>query len=191
MFQLPAVAVLNHLLAQSGWALPRLAKFSGKTARFSLPLFTLNCTIQDDGLLQAAADDASPDARLVIPPFLLPRLALLDEAALEQVDRSGDVALTDEIFYLARNLRWDAADDLSRVTGDIAAERIMQFAEGARHKVRQGALNLSQSLAEYWTEERPLIAASRNVADFSHGVAALHSSLDALEKRIHQLSKAG
>ena len=171
MLNQPAVAALNHLLAQSGWALPRLAKFNGKTVRFELPLFSFICTIQSDGSLLAAATDADPDAACLAPPALLPRLALLDESA--------------------RNLRWDATDDLSRVMGDIAAERVVRFAEGAQRMARQNALHLTQALAEYWTEERPLIAASRNIASFSHGVSRLQSSLDTLERRIDQLSKAG
>ncbi len=191
MLNPPVVAVLNHLLAQSGWALPRLAKFSGKTARFDLPLFTFSCTIQDDGSLLAASKEASADATCIIPPALLPRLALLDDAALEQIAHSGDTALVEEIFYLVRNLRWDVADDLSRVTGDIAAERIVRFADGIRSNIQQNALHLSQALAEYWTEERPLIASSGKLAAFSSGVADLLSSLDALEQRIDQLSKAG
>lgn len=191
MLHQPAIAMLNHLLAQSGWALPRLARFSGKTICFKLPLFALNCTIQADGALLAAAPDASADAICVIPPALLPRLALLDESALELVGRSGDAALVDEIFFLARNLRWDAADDLSRFTGDIAAERIVQFAEGARRQIQQNALHLSQALAEYWTEERPLIATHRQIGAYSRSVAGLQGALDALEQRIDRLSKAG
>ncbi len=183
--------MLNHLLAQSGWALPRLAKFYGMTARFNLPLLSLICTIQTDGSLQSAAPDASADAVCTVPAALLPRLALLDESALELVERSGDAALTEEIFFLARNLRWDAADDLSRVTGDIAAERIVGLAQGAHRQMHQNALHLSQALAEYWTEERPLIATRRQIEPFAQGAAKLQGALDALEQRINRLSKAG
>lgn len=183
--------MLNHLLAQSGWALPRLAKFSGKTARFNLPPFSLTCTIQPDGTLRTAEHDASADAACTIAPSLLPRLALQDEVALELIERSGDPALIGEIFFLARNLRWDAAEDLSRVTGDIAAERIVQIAEGAHRQLRGTALNLAQALAEYWTEERPLLATPRRIASFGQGVAGLHDSIEALEERLNGLSKAG
>ncbi|HEY5994821.1 MAG TPA: SCP2 sterol-binding domain-containing protein [Gallionellaceae bacterium] len=191
MLQQPAVAMLNHLLAQSGWALPRLAKFSGKTARFNLLPFSFACTIQHDGSLLLASPDASADATCTIPPALLPRLALQDESALELIGHSGDTALVEEIFFLVRNLRWDAADDLSRVTGDIAAERIVQFIEGTHRQVRGNALRLSQALAEYWTEERPLIATPRQIAAFSQGVVRLQDSIDALEQRINRISKAG
>jgi ubiquinone biosynthesis protein UbiJ len=191
MLRQPSVAMLNHLLAQSGWALQRLAPFSGKTARFNLLPFSLACTIQQDGTLRAAEHDASADATCTIAPSLLPRLALQDESALELIERSGDAALVEEIFFLARNLRWDAAEDLSPFTGDIAAERIVKFAEGAHRQVRGTALNLAQALAEYWTEERPLVSTPRQIASFSQGVTRLQNSIEALEKRINLLSKAG
>ncbi|MBI3903937.1 MAG: hypothetical protein HY306_13510 [Nitrosomonadales bacterium] len=190
MLSQPTIATLNHLLAQSGWALQRLAKFSGRTARFRIVPFSLACTIQTDGSLREAATDASADAELVIAPSLLPRLALNDEAALEQIAATGDAALIEEIFFLVRNLRWDAAEDLSRVTGDIAAERIVNFAKGAQQQVRDAALNLSQAAAEYWTEERPLIAKPAHLADFARQVDKLRDEVDGLEQRVQQLLKA-
>jgi ubiquinone biosynthesis accessory factor UbiJ len=92
--------------------------------------------------------------------------------------------------FLARELRWDAAEDLSHVTGDIAAERIVKFAGGARRQVRNNALHLAQALAEYWTEERPLISTARQVSSFGQGVTRLHDAIDALERRLDHLAKA-
>ncbi len=189
MWNSPAVATLNHLLAQSGWATPRLAKFAGRTACFRIAPFTLACTVQDDGLVHEAAKDASADATLVIPPTLLPRLALQEERAYALIETSGDAALIEEVLFLARNLRWDAAEDLSRFTGDIAAERIVGFARSARHQVRDTALNLAQALAEYWTEERPLIAKRVSVASFGQQVEALRDDVERLEQRINGLGK--
>ncbi len=190
MFTLPTVTTLNHLLTQSGWALQRLAHFSGKTARFNIAPFSFACTIEQSGTLHEAATDVSADASLSIPPSLLPRLALQDEAAFKQIESTGDAALLTEIFFLARNLRWDAAEDLSHFTGDIAAERIVQFAKAAHQQMRDTALNLSQALAEYWTEERPLLAKPQQLAAFAHDVDGLTDKVKQLEQRIQQLSKA-
>jgi ubiquinone biosynthesis protein UbiJ len=189
MLNSPAVATLNHLLTQSGWALPRLVKFGGRTARLSVAPFSFVCTVQDDGLLREAAKDASADATLVIPPSLLPRLALQEERAYAEIEASGDAALIEEILFLLRHLRWDAAEDLSRVTGDIAAERIVQFARSAGRQVRDTALNLSQALAEYWTEERPLLAKPTALAGFAKQVDTLRDEVDRLEQRIDRLGK--
>jgi ubiquinone biosynthesis protein UbiJ len=190
VFAHPAVTTLNHLFIQSGWALQRLALFSGKTVRFSVAPFSFACTIQDDGSLREAALDASTDASCRIPPSLLPRLAMRDETAFDQIESSGDAALLTEIFFLARNLRWDAAEDLSHITGDIAAERIMQFAKARQQQVRDTVLNLSQALAEYWTEERLLLAKPQQLADFAKNVDKLRAGVEQLQQRIQQLSKA-
>ena len=189
MFVQSTVAALNHLLAQSGWASQRLARFAGKTARFNIAPFSFACTIQDHGVLREAVGDVSADASCTVPPSLLPRLALRDEDAFKQIESSGDAALLAEIFFLARNLRWDAAEDLSRVTGDIAAERMVRFAQAKQRQAHDTVLNLSQALAEYWTEERPLLAKPQQLAAFAREVSRLHDEVDGLEQRIQRLSE--
>lgn len=189
MLSAPTVTALNHLLAQNGWALARLARFRGRTARFNLAPFSFSCTVQDDGTLGLAAQDASADACCTFVPSLLARLALHDEAALDLIESSGDAALIQEIIFLARHMRWDAAEDLSRITGDIAAERIVQFAESAGQQARRSAINLAQALAEYWTEERPLISKAQQTEAFAQEVTRLRDALEHLEKRIRQLSR--
>lgn len=190
MLRQPVIASLNHLLEQSGWALPRLARFSGRSVRFELFPFVLVCTICEDGALLLAGPDASADAVVTLSPSLLPRLALGDESALDAVGRSGEAALLEEIFFLARNLDWDAAEDLSRFTGDIAAERIAGFVRGAHRQVSKNALNLAQALAEYWTEESPLLAKPEQIEAFAQETTRLAVTLEALEARVRKLTKA-
>lgn len=188
MLSQPAATALNHLLVQSGWALQRLAGFAGKTARFNIAPFSFACTIQNDGTLRAAAQDMSADASCTIPSSLLPRLALDDEAAFAQIERSGDAALLEEIFYLGRNLRWDVAEDLSIFTGDIVAERAVQFAKATQRQMDAAVLNLSQALAEYWTEERPLLAKRAQITAFVQQVETLRNDVARLEQRINRLT---
>jgi len=188
MLSQPAVTALNHLLAQSGWALQRLAKFAGKTARFNIAPFYFACTIQDDGTLRTAAQNASADASCSIPPSLLPHLALQTENAFAQIESSGDAALLAEIFYLGRNLRWDVAEDLSQITGDIVAERAVQFAKATQQQMDDAVLNLSQALAEYWTEERPLLAKQIQIAAFVQQTDTLRNDVARLEQRINRLT---
>ncbi|MFA6901850.1 MAG: SCP2 sterol-binding domain-containing protein [Gallionellaceae bacterium] len=188
MFSLSA-ATLNHLLSQSGWALARLAKFSGKTARFTIAPFSFAYTVLDDGTLRAAEKEVNADASCNISPSLLPLLALKDERSFAQIQSSGDAALLAEIFYLSRNLRWDAAEDISRVTGDIAAERLVQLADTTQQQIRDSARNFSEALAEYWTEERPLVAKSAHINRFVQQVDALRDDVARLEQRINRISK--
>ena len=112
-----------------------------------------------------------------------------DEAAFSAIKSSGDTAFLAEIFFLSKHLRWDAAEDLSHVTGDIAAERLVHFAEGAQQQMRESAINLSQAFAEYCTEERPLVAKSVHINQFIQQVDALRDDVERLEQRINRLSK--
>ena len=182
-------AVLNHLLEQSGWALPRLVRYHGRTMRFHIAPLSFSYTIQPDGTLAEATADASADVDCIIPPSLLPRLALKDEKAYSEIESTGDTVLLNEIFFLSRNLNWDAAEDLSRFTGDVAAERIVQVVRAAKNQVRDGALNLSGALAEYWTEERPLLGKPQQVADFAQEVDRLRDDVARLEQRINRIEK--
>ncbi|HEU0188260.1 MAG TPA: hypothetical protein VFR06_10245 [Gallionellaceae bacterium] len=188
MLQLTASA-LNHLLAQNGWALQRLARFAGKTARFNVAPFSFAYTVLSDGLLTTPAADTTPDAVCDIAPSLLPRLALKNEAAFAQIVTTGDAALLAEIFYLGRHLRWDAAEDLSHVTGDMVAERLVQLAKSKQQLARDAALNLTQALAEYWTEESPLLAKPAHVAEFVSQVDQLRDDLARLEQRLNRLTQ--
>ncbi len=187
MFALPSAAALNHLLTQNSWALERLARFAGKTARFDIVPFSFACTILGDGTLRSADADTGADALCVIDPSLLPRLALHDEKAHSEIRSEGDAALLAEISFLSRNLHWDAAEDLSMFTGDIAAERIMQAVQVARQQLREGVLDLSRATAEYLTEERPLLAKPRQVAKFIQQVDSLRDDVARLEQRIKRL----
>ena len=188
MFAQPSVAVLNHLLLQNNWALSRLARFAGKTARFDIAPFSFAYTIFPDGTLCSACPESSADAVCVIAPALLPRLALHDELAHADIQSAGDAALLAEIFFLSRNLRWDAAEDLSRVTGDIAAERIVQAVQSKQQQLGASAVNLAHAAAEYWTEERPLLAKPQQINAFMQQVDTLRDDMARLEQRIKILS---
>lgn len=190
MFTQPSAAALNHLLKQNSWALWRLVRFAGKTARFDIAPFSFAFTIREDGTLRNAEATASADAVCDIATSLLPRLALHDEKAHAEILSEGDDALLTEIFFLSRNLRWDAAEDLSHITGDIAAERIVQTIQSKQQQLRDAAVNLSQAAAEYWTEEHPLLAKPQQVAAFMQQVDTLRDDLARLELRINRLLSA-
>jgi ubiquinone biosynthesis protein UbiJ len=186
MFARTTIAALNHVLTQSGWGAARLAQFSGKTLGCKIAPFELRCAIQGDGLLCPAAAGAEVDAEFTVALASLPLLAVNTEQALQQVTASGDAALIETVFFLARNLKWDAAEDLSRVTGDIAAERITGLVRGARQNARAAARNLAQAAGEYWTEERPLLAKSTQVAEFAREVEQLDKAVGALARRVQR-----
>ncbi|MGA7593766.1 MAG: hypothetical protein WCA64_01105 [Gallionella sp.] len=158
--------------------------------RFEVAPFSLSCRITENGSLLVLDTAAETDARCVIPPSLLPRLAVQDESALAGIGSEGDSELLAEIFFLSRNLRWDAAEVLSRVTGDIAAERLVASAQNVGLMLRESAENLFKAGAEYLTEERPLLAKPGQLSTFMLQVDNLRDDLARLEQRIDRLAAA-
>jgi ubiquinone biosynthesis protein UbiJ len=186
-FPHPAARAVNHVLKSAPLAMERLRKHAGRTAAFHVGPFTVALTIQTTGQVTAAVPGASRDLEVRISPFLLPRLAAREEAAFREIEMEGDMELAQEVSYLARNLTWDAEEDLSKVVGDVAAHRFFSGVRSMAKWGREAALRTAQSASEYWTEEAPLIASRVKVEDFVHGVEKLRDDLERLEKRIEKL----
>jgi ubiquinone biosynthesis accessory factor UbiJ len=191
MLDMISATALNHLLAQNSWALARLARFSGKTVRFDIAPLSIAFTILPDGTVVHSGESIPADAQCVIAPSLLPRLALHDELAYKDIESTGDTSLLSEIFFLFRNLRWDVAEDLSHVTGDIAAERIVQTMDIKQQQLGASIANLAGAFAEYFTEENPLLAKPSQINSFMQEVDTLRDDIARLEQRVARLARTG
>jgi len=186
-----AIAPLNHLLRGASWARKRLTPLAGKTVRFCIPPFSdLAVTIQASGEVIAAAADSPADTTLTLTPGLLPRLLARNEDAYREIRISGDEVLAAEILDIAKNLRWDVEQDMSRVMGDILAHRIVQTGANMAQWHAETTRNLSQALTEYWTEEQPLLAKPTQIREFTDAVNTLQDDVAQLEKRIKALKKS-
>jgi len=187
LFPHPAVRALNHVLRSAPLAMERLGKHAGRTAAFHVGPVTLAFTVQTTGEVAAAPEGTAHDLDVRISPFLLPRLAAHEEAAFREIEMQGDMELAQEVSFLARNLTWDAEEDLSRMVGDIAAHRIVATARAFIGWSADTGLRMAQGAAEYWTEEAPLVATRVKVGTFVNGVAELRDAVERLEKRIEKL----
>jgi len=187
IFTSPVTAAINHLLRGAPWACERLMPFAGKTARFSLVPFAVALTIRDSGEVENAVAGTGADASFTLTPGVALRMLASDQNAWQDVQTSGDTELAREILFIARNLRWDAEEDLSRVFGDILAHRMVQAAGDLKHWQQQATDSFARSAAAYWTDEQPLIAARHDVARFVREVDALRDDVARAEKRIERL----
>lgn len=186
----PGILALNHLLNAEAWARDKLKPYAGQCVEFrSPPLPALRLDILDTGLLRAAAQDAAPNLVVTIGPGALPAILRGEDALLREIGIEGNADLAGTVQYLFRHLRWDLAEDLSQVFGDVLAQRMVS--EGKRFAAwnREAAEKLAQNFAEYWTEERPLLARPAEVRQFLADVDQLRDDLARLEKRIETLTK--
>ena len=189
MLSWPAAAAINHLMRDAGWARERLIPFAGSTVRFEIAPASVSLAVEADGRLVQAPAGIEPAAVIRLSGPTLFRLVWLhDESAQREVQVEGDAALASALTGVLNGLRWDAEEDLSRVVGDVAARRIARAGSALFAWQVKTASNLAQSLAEYWTEEQPLIASRLVVSEFVQAVDALRDDVDRLEKRIEGLA---
>jgi ubiquinone biosynthesis protein UbiJ len=189
MLSAPAAVALNHLLRDAEWARAQLIPFTGRIVRFEVAPLAVAFVIESDGRLAAAPLESEAAALVQASGPTLVRLVWLrDESARQDVRVTGDTALASALTGVLSAMHWDVEEDLSRVIGDVAAHRVAQA--GSSFLAWQGrtATNLAQSLAEYWTEERPVIAGSDAVREFVQAVDVLRDDTERLEKRVERLS---
>jgi len=185
-----ALAPFNHILLSESWAKRRLQSHIGKTIQLCIPPFLSTAlTVQESGELSAAANSTNIDTTATFTLGLLSRLFTHDEDAYSEISISGDYAFAEEFIYISKNQHWDVEQDLSRITGDIFAHRIVQASKDIKYWHSETIKNLSEALAEYWLEEQPLLAKSSHTKEFIDDVNALSKEVEQLEIRIEKISK--
>jgi len=184
VFVIPAV---NGILRRNSWALQALQPYAGKTVRFACPPVILSLTVSHTGEVAAASAGTTPQATIAVTPGVMLRMLARDETVWNEIDVTGDTDFATVINHVWRNLQWDIEEDLARVFGDIAAHRMVQTGRTLDQWRAQSFDNLVRSFAEYWTEERPLIARARDVEGFNADVDRLRDDLARIEKRIENL----
>jgi ubiquinone biosynthesis protein UbiJ len=189
MIERGALAALNHLLQQQPWAAERLRAFAGQVVEFRCPPFPdLRLAITDAGLLDRAPAEAASALVVKLTPGALPFLLARDETARKQIEIEGSADLASVVDQLFRDLSWDFEEDLSKVFGDVVAHRLAAGTRAFAAWQREAVLRLAENLAEYWTEEQPLLARPSDVEAFCRGVDTLRDDVARLDKRIEHLS---
>jgi len=185
----PAVAFcffINRLLDAEPWARERLARFAGETIELEpLPFPPLRVTILEGGRLEAGGDD--PDLALQVGPGAMFALARGEEEFLRALEVKGNARLAQEVASLARHLRWDVEEELSRLVGDVAAHRIAGAARDFAAWHLDTAKRVAGAAADFLTEESRILVRRDEQAAHARAVAELRDALARLEKRIERL----
>ncbi len=185
----PAVAFcffLNHLLDAEPWARERLAPFAGEALELNAPpLPRLRLTILPGGRVEAGG--AEPALAIRLAPETLLAAARGEAELMRSVELAGNAKLANEVMALVRHLRWDAEEDLSRLVGDVAAQRIVRVGRNFVAWQADAAGRLARALAEYASEEARFLVPRREQEAHAHAVAELRNALSRLEKRIERL----
>ena len=181
-------AAVNHLLAQESWARARLAPHAGKLARFEIGPVTVRLQVAADGMLVAAATDQPVAVTIHIRAADLPLIAQNRERAFSYVTIDGDADFASTISQVGQSLRWEVADDLSRLVGDMAAQRIVGGATATLATLRSTRQKFMENVAEYFLEEKPMLLRPQAVTGYTADVTRLRDDVERLAKRIERLA---
>lgn len=182
--------IIQHLLAQNKWAASMLQPFASQSVQLNFVLLKTSLVILENGSLAIAGETNVPDATITIPPSLLLRLMAKDESAKLQIKIDGDTHLATAMAKVLSHVHWDFEDDLSKLIGDVPANKIGTFSRNAVNTAKETTTNIAEMLSEYWQEEKPLLAKKRHVEQFNADVDTLRADTERLEKRIGKLAKS-
>ena len=186
----PATIFINHVLAQQPAARDALARYAGRRLRLSAPPFALGLKITDKGEVEAQPfADTAADVTLSVAATRVPFLFVDPEAAMKDVRIDGDAEFAQTLARLAREVRWDVEEDLSRVLGDIPAHQMMRFARAFTAWGKEAGKRMAQTTSAYFLDEDPTLARKAAVDGFGRDVATLRDDLARLEKRLELLEK--
>jgi ubiquinone biosynthesis accessory factor UbiJ len=190
MFKPFAAEFLQHLTTHNNWSRKHLLTFTGKVVEFNVVLIKAKLLILEDGSLGVAPNNADADATIHIPPSLALRLMAKDETAKMLIKVEGDSHLATEFGKVLQHMRWDAEEDLSKIIGDIPANKIATASKKTVKTAKEQAINAAEMLIEYWQEEKPTLAKKWQVEQFNADVDALRSDSTRLEKKLAKLKQS-
>ncbi len=167
------ISFLNRLLEGERWARERLAPFAGAVVELRAGPVTVRAAIAEGGLAEAAPPGAQPAAVVLLGPDGL-RVA-------------GEGAAAEAVRGVARELRWDVEEELSRLVGDIAAHRLAQAGRDFVAWQRDAARRLAASAADALAREDGMLVARAELERLAGALDSLDARLRELERRVARL----
>ncbi|MCC2974126.1 SCP2 domain-containing protein [Massilia sp. IC2-476] len=189
MLATPAVATINHLLAQEPWAREALVRHAGKEACIDMGQLKLRLRVARDGMLEAGTADSRPSVTIRVKLSDLPLIAQNRDRAFSYVKIEGDAEFANTISSLSKGLRWDAEYDLERIVGPLGARHLVQGTRGAANGVLGAGRRLAENVAEFLLEERPVLVRPSAVNEFAADVVRLRDDVERTAKRIARLEQ--
>jgi ubiquinone biosynthesis protein UbiJ len=185
----PAVAAINHLLAQDAWARDALLLHAGKVALIDAGSLAVRMQVTRDGMLEAGGAVQAPSVTIRMKLADLPLIAQNRERAFSYVKIEGDAEFANTISQLSKGMRWDAEHDLERLAGPVAATRLVRGARGVFELARSTHRKLGENLAEYFLDEQPVLVRPAMLEDLAADVTRLRDDVERAAKRLARLEQ--
>ena len=187
---------LNALIGLDPDATAKLAMLHGRTIRIDLKGadVVLDLVPGHDGRIRVAGSiEGEPDATLSGSPIDLLRASDRQDGYAQlfggKVRIDGDTALAQRFSDALGGLDIDWEEQLSHLTGDIAAHEIGRGVRAAQRESRRLANSAGDNLSDYLTEEARLLPHRYEVDEFLDQVDTLRDDVERIEARIALLEK--
>lgn len=191
----PLESLLNRHIEASSRARALAATLAGRTLELRLvhtPL-RLRLAVADGRLSLRTAGDEPADAVIEGPPLSLAALAGPqgeDRVRAGGVKISGDAEVARSFRDLIAAARPDVEEELSRLTGDVAAHHIARAARDALGFGRRVADTLARNVGEYLAEEGREVPARPEVDELLREVDRLREDVDRFAARLARAESA-
>jgi ubiquinone biosynthesis protein UbiJ len=191
----PFESMLNRHIAASGRARAHLAELDGRSMelRFAATPVRVRLASSGGALALRPAGDEPADAVIEGTPLAFLRLARGEATKSIRaggMDVQGDAEIAEGFRRLLDAARPDLEEELSRLTGDVAAHYLARFARDTAAFGRRAGELFARNVAEYLTEESRDLPAPIEVEEFVEGVDRLRESVDRLEARLAAAERA-
>lgn len=183
-----AINSINHILSRESWAYKHLQVSAGKKACIRIaPILALNIIIDENGLIQNASRHTIFDTTLNTTLSALMQAYNSKQSIYRYIKISGDHDFAAKLINIIKNIHFDFEQDLSHCIGDIPAHRAIQMSTKLLTWHKQSFYNITQAIAEYWTEENPELAKHHKASRLSDEIKVLSTKTEQLEYKIIQL----
>ena len=136
--------------------------------------------------------DGDVHVRITGTPLALLRMASRREQASPvagEIEIQGDLALSQHLQGVLKQLDIDWEDLLAKGVGDVPAHHIGNLFRGLARWRADAHRSLEMDLSEYLRIEARLVAEGREIDVFMQSVDELRSDTDRLEKRVQRLNQ--
>ena len=191
-------ALLNRSIGQSMRATAAARRLNNTSMQIDIEgVYALRAAVSAEKLALMAGGESEADAVISGSPWALLELLAAgvnrtggpnaEGRAATRIRGDAEIANRyRELFALARP---DFEEELSRVTGDVPARRLSQFAKAAFSWVRKSGRTAGENIAEYLQEESRDLVNRAELEEFLLGVDQSREMADRIEIRLARLER--
>ena len=187
----PLQTLLNRHLQESSVARSQLAELDGESLQLKLAgvPFAVTLVAVPGELLLGTDGPADPSAVISGTPLAAAKYVRGNETiASAGLHIAGDAEVAGVFLDILKAARPDLEEELSRVTGDVAAHKLGNLVRGARDFASKTMQTLRANSSEYLTEESRQLPSRNEVEEFYADVATLRNDVERIAARLRQLS---